>query len=110
MTKRCFIQPRNSSVAERSCTGYAESVRFITTPSKKSQRAHQRENLHAGLASGSRCRTAPCTMSQRRELDHTEAAIRASRRAAVSKFSLAWCRIRYEMLPAAKTHEGERLR
>jgi len=35
--KRCFTHPRDSSLAVRICTGYAESARFITTPSKKSQ-------------------------------------------------------------------------
>lgn len=37
LTNRCFTQLQNSSFAERICTGYAESARFITTPSKKSE-------------------------------------------------------------------------
>ena len=36
-TKRCFAQPRNFSVAEGSCSGYTESARFITTPSKRNR-------------------------------------------------------------------------
>ena len=31
---RCFTQLRHSSVLFLNCTGYIESARFITTPSK----------------------------------------------------------------------------